>query len=120
MGKWISSWINRIRGNQDQKSPEDASANSSPDGHNSSAKAPATTDGVPAVWQPGETILDLYQVMDVLGEGGMGVVYRVHHKGWNTDLAVKCPRPQIFSQSEGLENFERECEAWINLGLHPH
>ena len=75
---------------------------------------------VPALWQKGDVILDQYEVMGTLGEGGMGKVYKVHHRGWNTDLAVKSPRPEIFAKADGKENFIREAETWINLGLHPH
>jgi serine/threonine protein kinase len=75
---------------------------------------------VAAEWQVGDTILDLYEVTALLGEGGMGKVYKVHHKGWNTDLAVKSPRPEIFAAAGGQENFVREAESWVNLGLHPH
>ena len=76
--------------------------------------------GVPKVWQPGDVILDLYEITDVLGEGGMGTVFKAHHKGWNRDLAVKSPKPEIFTTKDGMDNFVREAETWIDLGLHPH
>ncbi|HOE66378.1 MAG TPA: serine/threonine-protein kinase [Candidatus Hydrogenedentes bacterium] len=75
---------------------------------------------VPADWTPGDIILDLYEVNGVLGTGGMGKVFKVRHCQWNIDLAVKCPRPEILSRAKGVEYVERECETWINLGLHPH
>jgi WD40 repeat protein len=84
------------------------------------ARSFASEDEVPAVWQPGDLILDLYEVKDVLGEGGMGKVYKVHHRGWNIDLAVKSPRAEILGKPGAAENFARECETWVNLGLHPH
>ncbi|MEQ9624299.1 protein kinase domain-containing protein [Coleofasciculus chthonoplastes] len=71
-------------------------------------------------WNVGDTILDLYQVLDILGEGGFGKVYKVHHQGWNVDLAVKSPKPEIVVAAGGVESFEREAETWVNLGLHPH
>ncbi|HPA18596.1 MAG TPA: protein kinase [Verrucomicrobiae bacterium] len=80
----------------------------------------APEDGIPAEWQIGDAILDLYEVKQIHEGGGMGLVYRVHHRGWNTDLAVKSPRAEYFATEEQKENFTRECEAWINLGLHPH
>ena len=80
----------------------------------------AAEDGVGAVWSPGEVILGLYEVKGLLGEGGMGTVYQVHHRGWNTDLAVKSPKPEELAKAGGAENFVREAEAWVNLGLHPH
>src|SRR5262245_31804063 len=77
-------------------------------------------DAVPAVWKPGDVILDLYEVQEVFTGGGMGLVYKVRHRGWNVDLAVKSPRPELIARAGAAENFEREAETWVNLGLHPH
>ena len=83
---------------------------------------PATPspDGVPADWNIGDVIVDLYEVTGLLGEGGMGKVYKVHHKGWNMDLAVKSPRQELLQEAGAIENFEQEAETWVNLGLSPH
>jgi len=83
--------------------------------------APADAEAqVPAVWQVGDTILDLYDVTGKLGEGGMGTVYKVHHRSWQVDLAVKCPKPALFAKAGGQTGFVREAETWVKLGLHPH
>jgi len=74
----------------------------------------------PAEWQIGDVILDLYEITALLGEGGMGKVFRAHHRGWNLDLAVKCPKATVFASAQGKEDYIREAETWINLGLHPH
>ena len=71
-------------------------------------------------WHKGDVLLEQYEVLGTLGEGGMGTVYKVHHRGWNIDLAVKSPQPEIFAREEGKENFIREAETWVNLPLHPH
>ncbi len=63
-------------------------------------------------WHVGGVILDQYEVIGILGEGGMGIVYKVHHRGWNVDLAVKSPRLDVFTEEEGKENFIREAETW--------
>ncbi|KJU86778.1 WD repeat-containing protein [Candidatus Magnetobacterium bavaricum] len=47
---------------------------------------------LPGQWITGDVIMDLYEVTGILGEGGMGTVYKVHHRGWNVDLAVKSPK----------------------------
>jgi serine/threonine protein kinase len=73
-----------------------------------------------STWNVGDVILDLYKVTDILGEGGFGTVYKVRHQGWNIDLAVKSPKPEIVAAAGGVENFEREAETWVNLGLYPH
>lgn len=74
----------------------------------------------PTDWQVGDVILDLYEVRALLGEGGMGKVHRVRHRGWNVDLAVKSPKPEIFARSGGREAFVREAETWVALALHAH
>jgi len=75
---------------------------------------------VPVEWNVGDVILDLYEVKDIHKGGGMGLVYRVRHRGWNIDLAVKSPRADYFQTEEQKKNFVRECETWISLGLYPH
>ncbi|HEY3998567.1 MAG TPA: protein kinase [Candidatus Xenobia bacterium] len=82
------------------------------------APAPAPVDV--RTWQPGENVLGLYEVRHRLGEGGMGVVYRVRHRQWGIDLAVKSPRAEILARPGGPESFIFEAENWVKLGLHPH
>jgi len=101
------------------------SAEGEPQPKGSGDAAPASTrktaeDNVPAVWKPGDVILDLYEVKEIVGEGGFGTVYRVHHRGWDVDLAVKSPRPDKFRTEREKERFVRECQTWVDLGLHPH
>jgi len=83
-------------------------------------KAAQPLTDITAEWQPDQTLLDTYEVVGKLGEGGMGLVYRVHHKSWNMDLAVKQPKTSLFSTQKGKEGFIREAETWVNLGLHTH
>lgn len=78
------------------------------------------SENSPNEWQIGDCILDTYDVTGILGEGGMGRVYKVHHKNWDTDLAVKCALSGISANKAGRENFIREAETWVNLGLHPN
>ncbi|MBF0539378.1 MAG: protein kinase [Nitrospirae bacterium] len=47
---------------------------------------------LPGQWVTGDIIMNLYEVTGILGEGGMGTVYKVRHRGWNVDLAVKSPK----------------------------
>jgi WD40 repeat protein/serine/threonine protein kinase len=73
-----------------------------------------------AQWNVGDVILDLYKVTDTLGEGGFGKVYKVRHQGLNIDLVVKVPQPSVLAAAGGVEQFERNVERWVKLGLHPH
>jgi serine/threonine protein kinase len=46
---------------------------------------------LPGTWNKGDVIINLYEVKDVIGEGGFGIVYKVYHQDWHIDLAVKSP-----------------------------
>jgi serine/threonine protein kinase/WD40 repeat protein len=66
---------------------------------------------LPADW-------DMYEPRALLGEGGMGRVYRVFHRGWGIDLAVKVPRKAELDE-RARKTVVNEAEAWSALGLHP-
>ena len=70
----------------------------------------------------GDEILKTYKVVSDAVHGGMGSVWRVHHMGWDIDLAMKRPQPKFFAEGSGhrREEFIAECENWINLGMHPN
>lgn len=71
-------------------------------------------------FKPGDEIMGTYLVVSEPIRGGMGAVWRVRHRGWNTFLCMKRPQPGLFSSEEQKAAFARECEAWIGLGLHPN
>ncbi|WP_406314464.1 protein kinase [Streptosporangium sp. NBC_01639] len=75
---------------------------------------------VPPLWRIGDVIDGRYEVTRVHEHGGMGLVYRVRHLLWGTDLAVKCPRPELFQSAADRERFVTEAEVWVSLGLHPN
>jgi WD40 repeat protein len=74
----------------------------------------------PRTWKVGDVIADLYEVTGVLGEGAFGIVHKVHHRGWDMDLAVKSPKEEILGDELAVRRFLREAETWVSLGLHPH
>jgi serine/threonine protein kinase/WD40 repeat protein len=85
-------------------------------GEAQSSQAPSNTPAelpseIPSDW-------DLYEPRTLLGEGGMGRVYRVFHRGWGIDLAVKVPRKSALDE-RAKKTVVREAEAWSGLGLHP-
>lgn len=75
---------------------------------------------VPAVWHKGDVILDLYEVKDVFWPGAKGLVYRVRHREWNIDLAVKSPRETPFENEKETKDFVEAADGWVGLGLFPH
>jgi WD40 repeat protein/serine/threonine protein kinase len=85
----------------------------------SSTRSFPTEELVPPDWAAGDLLLDLYEVRGLLGEGGMARVYRVWHRGWNLELAVKTPLPSVVAQA-GAQAFADEARTWVDLGLHPN
>lgn len=69
--------------------------------------------------EKGAELLNIYRVESDAVQGGMGKVWRVRHTGWDVDLAMKQPKAELFRNEQQKEDFIHECEAWINLGLHP-
>ena len=70
--------------------------------------------------RPGDLLLDTYSIESDPIQGGMGRVWRVHHTGWDVDLAMKRPKPEFFRSDRDKESFTQECRNWIDLGLHPN
>ena len=70
----------------------------------------------------GELVLETYEVESDAISGGMGSVWRVRHKDWNAELAMKRPQPRFFAEAgeQRKADFIAECENWISLGLHPN
>ena len=64
----------------------------------------------------GRTIDERYRVEALLGEGGMGLVYRVTHTRLNKPLAIKVLRRENTRDEEVLARFRREAESASAIG----
>lgn len=56
----------------------------------------------------GTTLLNRYEIIEVLGQGGMGKVYRAYDKKLNEEVALKLINPEIASDPKTLERFSNE------------
>jgi eukaryotic-like serine/threonine-protein kinase len=65
------------------------------------------------------TVVSHYRVLDQLGEGGMGVVYRAEDVRLGREVAVKLLRADTVPSREWLARFEREARLASSL-QHPH
>ncbi|MBI1917331.1 MAG: protein kinase [Planctomycetes bacterium] len=74
----------------------------------------------PGPWRPGTVVDGRYEVRRLLGAGTFGAVWQARHKEWGIDLAVKELRTDKKAGEQRRRVFLRECQAWIDLGLHPH
>jgi serine/threonine protein kinase/Tfp pilus assembly protein PilF len=56
----------------------------------------------------GSTFAGRYQIIEELGKGGMGKVYRVLDKKLNEEIALKLIKPEIAKDKKTLERFHNE------------
>ncbi len=56
----------------------------------------------------GSTFAGRYQIIEELGKGGMGKVYRVLDKKLNEEVALKLIRPEVSSDKQTIERFNNE------------
>jgi len=59
------------------------------------------------------------EIKEVLGEGGMGMVYRARQRNLDRDIALKVLRTDITAESGFAERFEREARTMARLS-HPN
>ena len=65
------------------------------------------------------TIIDKYEVLQKIGEGGMATVYRGRHLTLGRDVAIKVLHPHLSSSPRNRRRFAREARAIEHLN-HPH
>ena len=65
------------------------------------------------------TRLGAYEVVSLLGEGGMGQVYRAHDTKLNRDVALKILRNAFAADGDRLGRFRREAQVLASLN-HPN
>jgi eukaryotic-like serine/threonine-protein kinase len=77
-----------------------------------SASAPGVSSGVYrssfVVFEPGNVIGNRYEVLSLLGEGGMGAVYKVRDRELDRFVALKVIRPELAVRPEILQRFKQE------------
>ncbi len=69
--------------------------------------------GAPEVGDPeiGAVVDGRYRLIEKIGLGGMGAVYRAEHVGMGRVVAVKLLRPELGGRAEAVERFTREAQA---------
>jgi serine/threonine protein kinase len=66
------------------------------------------------------SMIGSYRVLDRLGQGGMGEVYRVAHQLIDCQRALKTLRPQLASQPGAVQRFLQEAQVSVRHLTHPN
>jgi serine/threonine protein kinase len=66
----------------------------------------------------GSTLGDRYRLVEVIGEGGMGRVYRAEQLATGKPVAVKLLHPEFVGVDQVVQRFEREAKVMTELA-HP-
>ena len=96
----------------DQSSPSDAATVALD--HASPALSPAKITGsrssndTEPVLHPGTVLGDRYEILAMLGEGGMGAVYKARDREVGQLVALKTIRPDLASKHEIIDRFKQE------------
>jgi formylglycine-generating enzyme required for sulfatase activity/serine/threonine protein kinase len=74
-----------------------------------------------AVYQgkTGGLVLGNYVILDKLGEGGMGEVFRAQHRVMKREVAIKVLPAKLLDSPEAVQRFQREVQAAARLE-HPN
>ena len=67
----------------------------------------------------GQVILGVYELVDVLGQGGMSVVFKGRHKLTDQEVALKILPPELAAHSQVKSRFLEEAKALAALD-HPN
>ena len=65
------------------------------------------------------TCIGIYQIVEMIGVGGMGEVYRARDSRLDRPVAIKTLPPEFAADSDRLARFEREARLLAQLN-HPH
>lgn len=63
--------------------------------------------------------VDGYRILDVLGQGGMGIVYKVHNLSLDRIEALKVITPHLIDNEDFLHRFRQEAQALAKIH-HPN
>ena len=67
----------------------------------------------------GQTLADRYHVIETIGAGGMGTVFKASDTRLGAEVVVKAPHPMMIKDAAFAARFKQEVQSLVKLS-HPH
>src|SRR5262249_39113002 len=67
--------------------------------------------GHPALPEPGEILAGKYEILRLVGKGGMGAVFEARHRRLKQRFAIKMLKPELLAVPDCVARFDREGRA---------
>ena len=67
----------------------------------------------------GQIVKERYEILEILGEGGMAFVYKARDMQLERFVAIKTLKPNYVNQETFVDRFKREAKTAANLN-HPN
>src|SRR5271166_3221520 len=80
----------------------------SPAGANATPKPRSVAHSDPATLEPGMLLAQRYEIVEILGQGGMGAVYKATDVELNRTVALKVIRPDLARDKAIVDRFKQE------------
>ncbi len=92
----------------DRSAPDDRTIAGTISGSRGSRSAATSAPGAAPLLEVGTVLADRYEILAVLGEGGMGAVYKAHDRELDRVVALKTIRPEMAASADMLARFKQE------------
>jgi serine/threonine protein kinase len=75
------------------------------------APAPSQELEVPRAHEPGSNFSEDYEIVDLIGTGGMGMIYKARHRGSGQIVALKVLHTHLLTDPRSAKRFEQEANS---------
>jgi serine/threonine protein kinase/formylglycine-generating enzyme required for sulfatase activity len=82
-------------------------------------KKPTTASQQALIFAPGEVVAGRYKIVDLIGQGGVGAVYRARDNEVDVDVALKGVSPNLLQTEDEQKQFSKAIKAARKL-QHPN
>lgn len=113
------SELTQVRSGQSANPPTEAQTILTPRTGTSNTVDPNETVSGASTFETGRVLGNRYEIRDCIGSGGMGSIYSARRIHIGDAVAVKVLRPEVVTDAQSRERFQREARAAAKLH-HPN